>query len=68
MVAYSAFDYYCADGSRSFFSAFPAKELWPALRYRSPILPSTSTIRRSALLAAAAFARSSLKIGICGSG
>ena len=55
MLVYSAFDYYYADGTRSFFPAFPAKELWPALRYRSPILPSTATIRRSALLAVGGF-------------
>ena len=28
--------------------AFRAADLWPALRYRTPILPSTSMIRRSA--------------------
>lgn len=55
IVVYSAFDYLYEDGSRSFFPAFPARELWPALRYRSPILPSTTTIRRSALLDAGGF-------------
>lgn len=55
MVVYSALDYYYADGSRRFFPAFPARDLWPALRYRSPILPSTTTIRRSALLAVGGF-------------
>jgi len=28
---------------------FPARDLWPTLRYRTPILPSTAIIRRSAL-------------------
>jgi glycosyltransferase involved in cell wall biosynthesis len=52
---YSAFDYLYEDGTLSFFPAFPARELWPALRYRSPILPSTTTIRRSALLEVGGF-------------
>jgi glycosyltransferase involved in cell wall biosynthesis len=61
MVVYSAFDYYYADGSRRFFPAFPACDLWPALRYRSPILPSTATIRRSALLAVNGFRKVSVE-------
>ena len=55
VVVYSAFDYLYEDGTRRFFPAFPAHELWPALRYRSPILPSTTTIRRSELLAVGGF-------------
>jgi glycosyltransferase involved in cell wall biosynthesis len=55
VVVYSAFAFLYPDGKRSFFPAFPASELWPALRYRSPILPSTTTIRRSELLAAGGF-------------
>ena len=55
VVVYSAFDYLYEDGTRLFFPAFPASELWPALRYRSPILPSTATILRGALLDAGGF-------------
>jgi glycosyltransferase involved in cell wall biosynthesis len=50
VVVYSAFTYLYLDGTTKQVNAFPAKELWPALRYRTPILPSTSIIRRSALL------------------
>lgn len=50
IVVYSAFTYLYPDGKQSFAQAFPAKDLWPALRYRTPILPSTTMIRRSALL------------------
>jgi glycosyltransferase involved in cell wall biosynthesis len=31
-------------------NAFPVKDLWPALRYRSPILPSTVMLERAAFL------------------
>ena len=55
VVVYSAFDYLYGDGKRRFCAAFPAHELWPALRYRSPILPSTTTIRRSDTLAVGGF-------------
>jgi glycosyltransferase involved in cell wall biosynthesis len=55
VVVYSAFDFLYDDGTRSFFPAFPARELWPALRYRSPILPSTTTLQRSALLEVGGF-------------
>jgi glycosyltransferase involved in cell wall biosynthesis len=55
IVVYSAFDYLYEDGTRRFFPAFPAHRLWPALRYRSPILPSTTTIRRNELLAGGGF-------------
>jgi len=50
VVVYSGFTFLFPDGSTSNSSAFPARELWPALRYRSPILPSTSIVRRDALL------------------
>src|SRR5271163_707296 len=50
VVVYSAFSYMYLDGTTKQVDAFPAKDLWPALRYRTPILPSTSIIRRSALL------------------
>jgi glycosyltransferase involved in cell wall biosynthesis len=49
VVVYSAFTYLYADGTTKLIPAFPSKSLWPTLRYRSPILPSTSIIRRSAL-------------------
>lgn len=55
VVFYSAFDYYYPDGSRRLHPIFPAKDLWPAMRYRSPILPSTSTVLRSALLSVGGF-------------
>lgn len=48
VVVYSAYTYLYADGTTKYIPAFPSKELWPALRYRTPILPSTSIIRRSA--------------------
>jgi glycosyltransferase involved in cell wall biosynthesis len=50
VVVYSAFTYLYPDGSTKETSAYPATQLWPAIRYRTPILPSTSVIRRSALL------------------
>jgi glycosyltransferase involved in cell wall biosynthesis len=49
VVVYSAFQYLYPDGSTKPMPAFPAADLWPALRYRTPILPSTAMIRRSAL-------------------
>ncbi len=49
VVVYSAFTYLFESGATDFVPAFPARKLWPALRYRTPILPSTSIIRRSAL-------------------
>jgi glycosyltransferase involved in cell wall biosynthesis len=49
MLVYSAFTYLYENGSTYEMAAFPARKLWPALRYRTPILPSTSVIRRSAL-------------------
>jgi glycosyltransferase involved in cell wall biosynthesis len=55
VVIYSAFTYLYADGTTSMAPVFPARDLWPALRYRTPILPSTSIVRRSALEAIEAF-------------
>ena len=49
VAVYSAFTYLYADGTTMLVPAFPARELWPAMRYRTPILPSTSIIRRAAL-------------------
>ncbi len=50
VVAYSTFTYLYSDGSTKDMPVFPAKDLWPAIRYRTPILPSTALVRRSALL------------------
>jgi glycosyltransferase involved in cell wall biosynthesis len=50
VVVYSAFTFLYLDGTTRVSPAFPAKYLWPALRYRTPILPSTSVVRRTALL------------------
>ena len=49
VVVYSAFTYLYPDGKTVRVDAFPANQLWPAIRYRTPILPSTAVIRRSAL-------------------
>jgi glycosyltransferase involved in cell wall biosynthesis len=49
VVVYSAFSYLYPDGTTQQMPSFPATDLWPALRYRTPILPSTSLIRRAAL-------------------
>ncbi len=50
ILVYSGFSFLYPDGRREEVSAFPARDLWPALRYRTPILPSTSVVRRAALL------------------
>jgi glycosyltransferase involved in cell wall biosynthesis len=57
VVVYSAFTYLYPDGKTVLMDAYPAKDLWPALRYRTPILPSTSIIRRSALQEIGGFER-----------
>jgi glycosyltransferase involved in cell wall biosynthesis len=49
VVVYSAFQYLFTNGDTLQKPSFPAAKLWPGLRYRTPILPSTSIIRRSAL-------------------
>jgi glycosyltransferase involved in cell wall biosynthesis len=49
MVVYSSFTFLYSDGMRHEMPSFPASKLWPALRYRTPILPSTALVRRSAL-------------------
>ena len=49
-VIYSSFDFLYSDGSRKNVPVFPARDLWPAIRYRTPILPSTAIVRRSALV------------------
>lgn len=55
VLVYSAFTFLYADGSTKEMPVYPASQLWPAIRYRSPILPSTCVIRRSALLEVGGF-------------
>jgi glycosyltransferase involved in cell wall biosynthesis len=55
VLVYSTFTFLYPDGSTKEAAVFPAKDLWPALRYRTPILPSASIIRRSALLEVGGF-------------
>jgi len=55
ICVYTTFAYLHLDGSLVEVPAFPAKNLWPALRYRTPILPSTAIVKRSALLAIGGF-------------
>ena len=50
ILVYSGFSFLYPDGRTEEVAAFPARDLWPALRYRTPILPSTSVVRRAALL------------------
>lgn len=49
LFVYSGFAYLYPDGSTQEMPAVSARDLWPTLRYRQPILPSTSIVRRSAL-------------------
>ncbi len=55
ILVYSGFSFLYPDGRTEEMAAFPAKDLWPALRYRTPILPSTSVVRRSALVEVGGF-------------
>lgn len=55
VLIYSAFTFLYPDGSTKASDFFPSSNLWPALRYRSPILPSTCIIRRAALLEVGGF-------------
>jgi glycosyltransferase involved in cell wall biosynthesis len=55
VVVYSTFTYLYPDGSTKESPAYPAQDLWPGLRYRTPILPSTSVVKRSALVEVGAF-------------
>jgi glycosyltransferase involved in cell wall biosynthesis len=50
MVAYSGYRVLTSSGLMADYAAFRASDLWPALRYQSPILPSTAVIRKSALM------------------
>ena len=68
MVVYSAFDYLYEDGTRRFFPAFAARELWPALRYRSRFCLPRRRFGEASCWRWEGFARSSLKTGIYGSG
>lgn len=48
-VVYSTFAYLHADGTTTPMAPFQHVDLWPALRYRQPILPSTALVRADAL-------------------
>jgi glycosyltransferase involved in cell wall biosynthesis len=43
------------DGSSRDYTALPPSELWPTLRYRPPIHPSSSIIKRAALIECGGF-------------
>jgi teichuronic acid biosynthesis glycosyltransferase TuaG len=60
VLVYSAFEYLFGPGminssGRTRWPVYPSKDLWPALRYKNVILPSTATILRSALLEVGSF-------------
>jgi glycosyltransferase involved in cell wall biosynthesis len=55
ILTYTGFTFLYEDGRTEPATVFPANELWPALRYRSPILPSTSIVKRDALLEVGCF-------------
>ena len=55
ICVYTTFAYLHVDGSLVEVPTFQAKNLWPALRYRTPILPSTAIVKRSALIAVGGF-------------
>lgn len=55
ICVYSTFSYLHLDGSLEEIPVFPARKLWPALRYRTPILPSTAIVKRSVLLEVGGF-------------
>lgn len=55
ICVYTTFSYLYVDGSSKEIPVFPAKDLWPALRYKTPILPSTAIVKRSALLEVGGF-------------
>lgn len=59
VVTYTGFTLLHDNGELEPRKAFPAKDLWPALRYRSPILPSTSLVKRDALMCAGCFGNTS---------
>lgn len=50
VISYSGFEIWHVDDTRQEMKAFRARSLWPALRYRTPILPSTVVARRQTLL------------------
>jgi glycosyltransferase involved in cell wall biosynthesis len=54
---YTGFAYLFTDGTTKEIPAFPARKLWPALRYRQPLLPSTCMVRRAALQEVGGFTR-----------
>jgi glycosyltransferase involved in cell wall biosynthesis len=57
VFTYTGFAYLFTDGTTKEMPAFPSRDLWPALRYRQPVLPSTCIVQRSALLEVGGFTR-----------
>jgi glycosyltransferase involved in cell wall biosynthesis len=57
IFVYSAFAYLHTDGSTWDMPAVPATDLWPILRYRQPVLPSTCMVQRAALLEVGGFTK-----------
>jgi glycosyltransferase involved in cell wall biosynthesis len=55
ICVYTAFAFLYTDGQTKEVPAFAAKDLWPAIRYKTPILPSTAIVKRSALLEVGGF-------------
>jgi glycosyltransferase involved in cell wall biosynthesis len=58
VVVYTGFTYFYPNGETQDSPAFPSEKLWPALRYRQPILPSTAVVKKDALVKAGMFALS----------
>jgi len=54
-VVYCGHRVLCRNGNLLKKRAFPPEKLWPVLRYCCPLLPSTTLIRKSALLEAGGF-------------
>jgi glycosyltransferase involved in cell wall biosynthesis len=55
VLLYSGFTHLFHTGELKAVPAFNANDLWPSLRFRNPILPSTTMIRRSELLSVGGF-------------
>ena len=50
VVVYTGVIHKYESGSAREYPAFPSEQLWPALRYRSPIVPSSALLKKSAIL------------------
>lgn len=61
VMVYSGFTYFYPNGKTQDSPAFPSDKLWPTLRYRQPILPSTTVVRKDALVKAGLFTVSKRK-------